>query len=150
MQLRKAVVSDVPQIQRLINYYADQGLMLARSLSSLYGGIREFIVAEQDNRIIGIGALQIVWGDLAEIRSLAIAPEYVKNGLGSRIVNALVEEANDLGIPQVFTLTYQPGFFTKCGFQIIDKDELPNKIWKDCLDCVKFPNCDETALLKKL
>lgn len=150
MHLRKAVVHDVPQIQKLINHYADQGLMLARSLSSLYGGIREFIVAEHDNKIVGIGALQIVWSDLAEIRSLAIAPGYVKNGLGSRIVSALVEEANELGIPQVFTLTYQPGFFTKCGFHVIDKEELPNKIWKDCLDCVKFPNCDETALLKKL
>ncbi|HHY60712.1 MAG TPA: N-acetyltransferase [Clostridia bacterium] len=150
MQLRKAVIGDVPQIQNLINFYAEQGLMLARSLSSLYGGIREFIVAEKNARIIGVGALHIVWGDLAEIRSLAIAQDYVKNGLGSRIVQALVEEARQLGVPQVFTLTYQPGFFEKCGFHVIDKEELPNKVWKDCLDCVKFPNCDEIALLKKL
>ncbi|HHW06253.1 MAG TPA: N-acetyltransferase [Clostridia bacterium] len=150
MQLRKAVISDVPQIQNLINYYAEKGLMLGRSLSSLYGGIREFIVAEKDAKIVGTGALHIVWSDLAEIRSLAIAPEYVKNGLGSRIVHALVEEARELGVSQVFTLTYQPGFFEKCGFHVIDKEQLPNKVWKDCLDCVKFPNCDETALLQIL
>jgi amino-acid N-acetyltransferase len=150
MKLRRAIIADVPHIQSLINHYADQGLMLPRSLNSLYGGIREFIIAEKEGAIAGVGALHVVWHDLAEIRSLAIAPDYANNGLGSRIVNALVEEARCLGIPKVFTLTYQAGFFAKCGFQEISKEELPNKVWKDCLDCVKFPNCDETALLKNV
>lgn len=146
MKFRKAVIADVPQIQALINHYAEQGLMLPRSLHSLYGGLREFIVVENDDRIIGVGALYIVWHDLAEIRSLAIAPDAVKNGLGSKIVQLLIQEAKSLGVPQVFTLTYQPGFFNKCGFEEIAKEDLPNKVWKDCLDCPQFPNCDEIAL----
>lgn len=150
MQLRKALIKDVPKIQALVNHYAGQGVMLPRSLNSLYGGLREFIVAEKDDHLVGVGALHIVWGDLAEIRSLAIAPDAVKNGLGSRIIEGLLDEARSLGIPKVFTLTYQPGFFAKCGFQEIAKEELPNKVWKDCLDCIKFPNCDEIALLKVL
>lgn len=150
MQLRNAIIKDIPHIQSLINHYASQGLMLPRSLNSLYGGIQELIVAEKEGTLAGVGALHVVWDDLAEIRSLAIAPQYAKNGLGSRIVNALVEKAAALGVPKVFTLTYQPGFFAKCGFHEIAKEELPNKIWKDCLDCIKFPNCDETAMLKNV
>ncbi|HHX50191.1 MAG TPA: N-acetyltransferase [Clostridia bacterium] len=146
MILRKAHIKDIESIQNLVNHYAGQGLMLPRSLNSICQCLREFIVAEDEGKIIGAGALHIIWMDLAEIRSLAIVPERVKNGLGMKIVEALIDEARKLGIPRVFTLTYQPGFFVKCGFEEISKELLPQKAWKDCLDCVKFPNCDETAL----
>ncbi|GAW94393.1 N-acetyltransferase [Calderihabitans maritimus] len=150
MNIRKAHIRDIPAIQELINVYASQGLMLPRSLNSLCEGLRDFLVVEEAGKIVGVGALHILWTDLAEIRSLAIAPERVKNGLGLKIVRALLEEARQLGIEKVFTLTYQPGFFEKCGFHRVPKDALPQKAWKECFDCVKFPNCDEVPLLIEL
>lgn len=150
MIFRKAKMTDVEAIHRLINEYAQLGLMLARSRSSLYECLREYTVAEADGKVIGVGGLHILWGDLAEIRSLAIASEYAKMGIGKRLVGFLEEEANELGIPKIFALTYQPGFFAKCGFSEIANKELPPKVWKECINCPKFPDCDEYALVKIL
>jgi amino-acid N-acetyltransferase len=144
---RHAKLSDVEDIISLINYYAEQGLMLPRTRSALYEGIREVIVAVEDDRIVGTGALHITWDDLAEIRALAVEESYRGKGLGRKIVELLLEEAKDLHCPKVFTLTYQVDFFKHMGFEITEKDSMPHKVWKECINCVKFPNCDENALI---
>ncbi len=150
MIIRKAKMRDVETIHALINDYASQKLMLARSRHSFYEGLREFTVAEIDGKVVGVGGLHILWEDLAEIRALAISPALAKQGIGRRIAEALVEEARALGIPRVFALTYQVGFFERCGFTIVPMDTLPHKVWKECMDCPKFPKCDETALVLEL
>ncbi|NBJ14887.1 MAG: N-acetyltransferase [Dehalobacter sp. 4CP] len=144
---RHAKLSDVEDIICLINYYAEQGLMLPRTRSALYEGIREVIVAVEDDRIVGTGALHITWDDLAEIRALTVEESYRGKGLGRKIVELLLEEARELHCPKVFTLTYQVDFFKHMGFEITEKDSMPHKVWKECINCVKFPNCDENALI---
>ena len=151
MLFRKAKMSDIPRIQGLINLYADQGLMLPRPLNMLYEGLRGFMVAENgDGQIYATGALQVIWEDLAEIRSVAVAPEAVQKGIGRELVGHLLDEARELEVKKVFALTYQPGFFEKCGFTPIDKDSLPHKVWKECINCPKFPNCDEIAMIREV
>lgn len=145
-KIRKAIVSDAEKIQFLINEYAKQGLMLPRSINSIYENIRDFWVYEENGEIVGACALTIFWSDLAEIRSLAVDKNYVRRGIGSALVKKAIEEAREIGIKKVFTLTYQVDFFKKLGFKEIDKNTLPQKIWRDCINCIKFPNCDETAM----
>lgn len=146
MIIRKARLSDVEEIHKLVNYYAENGLMLPRPRSVLYESIRDFAVAEIDNEIVGTGALHILWLDLAEIRTLAVTERLAKQGIGKQLVQFFLNEARELVIPKVFTLTYQPGFFQKSGFQIVHKENMPQKVWKDCINCPKFPNCDEICL----
>jgi amino-acid N-acetyltransferase len=148
--LRKAKVSDVSQMADLINSYAAQGEMLPKSLNQIYQGLRDFVVVEESGQIVGCGALHIVWDDLAEIRSLAVVEGRWGNGLGRQMVTCLLEETRQLGLPTVFALTYREEFFKKMGFQVVDKDTLPRKIWVDCIDCLKFPHCDETAVVLHL
>lgn len=147
---RKARISDVKTIQSLINGYADQGQMLPRSLNELYESVRDFIVYEDEGDIIGVCALHISWDGLAEVRSLAVRAEQGGRGIGSGLVQSCLKEARELGAERVFVLTYQEGFFRKLGFQSVEKKELPHKVWTDCLNCVKFPDCDEEALLLRL
>ncbi|HOO56789.1 MAG TPA: N-acetyltransferase [bacterium] len=147
---RHANVSDAEEIQKLVNYYAKKQQMLARSLNDIYENIRDFMVIEKKGKIIATGALHICWSDLAEIRSVAVAPRYVKKGYGKMIVGEALEEAVTLNIPRIFVLTYQPGFFEKMGFNRIDMAELPKKIWADCIKCVHFPNCNEIAMRVEL
>lgn len=145
MIYRKARITDVEQIHALVNYYADKGLMLARSRTMLYESLREFTIAEEKGQVIGAGSLHIIWNDLAEIRALAVAPEHVFRGIGSGLVQNFLAEARELAIPMIFTLTYQENFFEKCGFKAITKESLPQKVWKECVNCPKFPNCEEKA-----
>jgi len=147
MLYRKARISDVETIHALITHYAGEGLMLARPRGMLYEFIRDLTVAEVDGRVVAAGALHILWEDLAEIRALTVAPDYKKKGIGKGLVSTFIKEAWELGIPKVFSLTYQPGFFAKCGFSTVSKDVLPHKVWKECIECPKFPNCDESAVL---
>lgn len=144
---RKARITDVEAIHSLISYWANKGLMLARSRSLLYEGIREFTVAEKEGRVVGAGGLHIIWEDLAEIRALAVDESVSGRGIGRGIVNFLLAEARELHIPKVFTLTFQPGFFQKCGFRPVPKDEMPQKVWKECINCPHFPNCKEESLM---
>jgi len=144
--IRKARLSDVEKIHELVNYYAEKRVMLARSRSVLYEYIRDFAVVEKDDEIIAIGALHILWVDLAEVRALAVKEELKGQGIGKKLVEFFLEEAKELGIPKVFTLTYQKEFFAKCGFTVIDKDNMPHKVWKECINCPKFPNCDEVCM----
>jgi len=145
--LRKAGVKDVPAMAKLINGYAAQSQMLPRSHHRLYQDIRDFVLVECDGQIIGCGALHVVWEDMAEVRSLAVAERYRKLGLGRRIVDTLLAEAKALGVPRVFALTYHQDFFERAGFRVVARESLPHKIWGDCIDCPKFPNCDEVALI---
>ena len=148
--IRKAKLDDVKEIQRLIKLYAPGGGILARSLSELYDHLRDFFVFARNRKVIGICALHICWEDLAEIRSLAVEEEDQSKGVGAALVKACLKESKLLGAKRVFALTYQPKFFERLGFERVDKTALPHKIWTDCLKCVKFPDCDETALVKEL
>lgn len=150
MIYRKALMADVPHMQKLINNYAQQGFMLPRPLVMLYETMRDFVVAEENGEIVAVGALHIVWENLAEVRALAVAPGKEGHGYGKALVEVLLEEARSLGVSRVFALTYQPGFFERCGFVVVDKETLPHKVWGECINCAKFPNCDETALIHQL
>lgn len=147
MKLRRAKLRDVEQMMSLINNYAEQGLMLPRSRSMLYENIREFLLAVENEEIVGVASLHIIWEDLAEIRALAVVSEFKGQGIGTQLVKILIEEALDLGCSKVFALTYQTEFFERCGFHVISKDEMPPKVWKECVNCIKFPNCDEVAVI---
>ena len=148
--IRKAVIRDVPQMAAIINAFASKGLMLARSQHHLYQFLRDFCVVTVDGQVVGCGALSIVWADTAEVRSLAVAEAHHGRGLGQRMVGFLLAEARELGLPSVFALTYQQGFFERLGFHVVPNDSLPHKIWTDCLNCPKFPNCDEIAMIIQL
>jgi len=148
--IRKAKIGEIKEIQRLIKLYAPRGGILPRSLSELYDHLRDFFVFIKNRKVIGICALHICWDDMAEIRSLAVQEEQRSKGIGAKLVEACLEESRQLGVKRVFALTYEPEFFERLGFKKVDKAVLPHKIWTDCLKCVKFPDCDETALLKEL
>jgi amino-acid N-acetyltransferase len=135
---------------RIINGYAAQGLMLPKSHHQLYQYIRDYVVAVHDEEIIGCGALHIIWEDLAEIRSLAVVQEWQHKDVGRLMVEYLLQEARALGLPRVFALTYHQSFFEHMGFRVVPRESLPHKIWGDCLNCPKFPNCDEIALILDL
>ena len=146
-QVEKAKIPDVPQIHKLINGFADKGQMLARPLSEIYESIRDFFVIREGGEVIACAALHVSWSDLAEIRSVAVAEDKQKKGLGAKLVAACLKEAEELGIKTVFCFTYRPEFFKSQEFVDIEKMELPRKVWTDCFRCPKFPNCDETALI---
>lgn len=150
MKIRKVKISDIKQVHKLINDFAKREEMIPRSLNELYENLRDFIVCEDNGNICGACALHIMWEDLAEIRSLAVKREYQKMGIGKKLVIQCLKEAKSLGIKKVFALTYQPEFFKKIGFADIDKSNLPQKIWGDCLRCPRFPECNEYAVIKNL
>lgn len=150
IKYRKAKMTDIESIHSLISQYAKEGLMLARSRSSLYENLREFTVVEDDGRLVGVGGLHILWSDLAEVRSLAIDPAYAGRGIGRELVAVLEREARELGLPKIFSLTYRTGFFSNCGFGEVSHRDMPQKVWKDCINCPKFPDCDEHAMMKTL
>lgn len=149
--LRKAQIGDVKDIQKLLTTYASRGDMLSRSLSELYESLRDFYVeVAEDGRILGAAALHIVWEDLAEVRSVAVAEDAGRKGVGSALVQACIDEARVLGLKRIFCLTYKPEFFGKLGFVLVDKSTLPHKVWGDCIKCPKFPDCDENAMALEL
>ncbi|MEE8399717.1 MAG: N-acetyltransferase [Desulfobacterales bacterium] len=150
--IRKATIGDVESIFTLLQDYGRSGELLPRPLSELYDHLRDFsvFVDDADETVLGCCALQICWKDLAEIRSLAVHPEHVGQNIGSRLSETVLAEAGALSMQKVFTLTYRPEFFGQFGFTEIDRSELPLKIWGECLSCVKFPDCDETAMMKEI
>lgn len=150
MPIRKARIADIKAIQSLVNDFAKREQMLPRSLNELYESVRDFIVYEDQDHIIGVCALRIMWDDLGEIRSLAVRPQDQKKGIGKQLVKRCLKEAKEIGLQRVFALTYQPFFFKKLGFQDVDKAKLPQKIWSDCIKCHKFPECDEHAVILSL
>ena len=145
--IRKATLKDIKAIQNLINFYAEKNKMLPRSLNELYENIRDFFVYEDGGNILGCAALHVTWEDLAEIKSLAVAESIQKNNIGSMLVNVIFEDAKKLNIKRIFALTYVPEFFEKMGFKKIKHSKLPHKIWSECIKCVKFPDCEEEAVV---
>ncbi|MDD4939057.1 MAG: N-acetyltransferase [Candidatus Omnitrophica bacterium] len=148
--IRKARIGDIKQIQALINSFAKKDLMLPRSLNELYENIRDFWVYEVNRKVAGCCALHISWEDLAEIKCLAVAELKHGRGVGRELVTACLEEAKELGAKKIFVLTYRPAYFQRFGFKRIKNSCLPHKIWAECINCCKFPNCQEIALLKVL
>jgi len=148
--IEKAKIQDVPQIHRLINYFADKDEMLARSLSEIYENIRDYFVVSQGKQVIACAALHVCWSDLAEIKAVAVTEDSQQQGIGTQLVEACLREAKGLGIVTVFCLTYRPAFFEKFGLSQIDKMELPRKVWTECYRCPKFPDCGEVALIGTL
>jgi len=148
--IRKATMKDAKTIQNLVNTYAKGGEMLPLSINEVYEKILEFVVWDEDGELVGCCAFHPTWEDMAEIRSVAVRPDTVKKGVGKALVERSIENASALGITKVFLLTYVPEFFRKLGFVEIEKEQLPKKIWSDCLKCAKFPDCDEIAMMKTL
>ncbi len=150
--IRKARIKDVRSIHKILSHYANQALLLPRSLYELYDHLRDFYVAEEgeDGMLLGTCTLCISWEDLGEIRSLAVVEEAQGRGLGSKLVEACLAEAVELGLSRVFILTLARKFFSRFGFREIEKSQLPHKIWADCIHCPKFPDCDEIAMILEL
>ena len=148
MNVRNANVSDVKAIHALINCFAERDMMLFRSMADIFTNLQTFLVVEQDGETIGCCAIEVIWSDLAEIKSLAVHEAHQSKGVGAMLVNAAVEQARQLGVPKVFGLTLKPEFFVKLGFQAANKETLPMKVWSDCARCTKQQNCDETAVVK--
>jgi len=150
MKIRSAKISDVKGINALISSYAERDRMLFRPMADIYENLQAFIVAEEDVKVVGCCALEIVWSDLAEIKSLAVDGANKEKGIGKMLVTAALEQAGRLGVPRVFALTLEPNFFEKLGFKVIEKDTLPMKVWSDCARCPKQEHCDEVAVVKNL
>jgi len=150
LKIRKAKIADLRKVHKLINDFAKREEMIPRSLNELYEDVRDFVVCEDNGTVCGVCALHIMWEDLAEIRSLAVDRGYQKIGIGKKLVERCLKEAKALGLKKVFALTYHPEFFRRMGFVDIDKSNLPQKIWGDCLRCPRFPECNEYAVIKNL
>jgi len=145
--IRKATLEDIKSIQDLINFYAEKDKMLPRSLNELYENIRDFFVYEDGGNVLGCAALHVTWEDLAEIKSLAVTESTQKKKIGSMLVKAIFEDAKKLNVKRIFALTYVPVFFEKFGFKKVAHSKLPHKIWSECIKCVKFPDCEEIAMV---
>lgn len=152
MIIRKATIEDIKSIHRLLHTYRHQGDLIPRPLSSLYDHVRDFTAAAdgEGGRVVGCCALQFCWEDLAEIRSLAVDEPYRNRGIASDLIRACIEEARTFEIRKLFSLTFKADFFQKFDFTVIDRSELPLKIWADCMLCVKFPDCEGIAMMKSL
>src|SRR5574340_593063 len=148
--LRRARIEDVTAIQRLINSFAEQDQMLPRSLSELYENIRDYFVAEVEGAVAGCCALHVTWSDLAEVKSLAVSEGTRRRGIGDRLVKACLEDAKAIGVPRLFVLTYIPDYFARFGFRKVEKAELPQKVWTECIRCPKFPDCGEAGMVLDL
>jgi len=148
--IRKAKIEDVRQMQEMINAFAKQDIMLARSLNELYENIRDYWVKEEKGKVVGCAALHISWDDLAEIKSVAVLKRRQGRGVGRELIKVCLQEASALGIKRIFMLTYKPEYFKKFGFKRVSHASLPHKIWAECINCPKFPNCQEVALQKIL
>ena len=147
---RKAEIHDAQAIHDLINFYAQRGEMLPRTMGEVFENLRDFFVIRPGEQLMGCVALHIVWSDLAEIKSLAVPEDVQTRGLGSVLVEKAVEEARDIGLERVFALTYRPAFFERLEFVQADVMTLPRKVWNECYRCPKFPSCNEIALIREL
>lgn len=148
--LRPARLADVPAIHALLREQAAAGNLLPRTQENLVRHVRDFVVAERDGRVAAVGALEIMGPDLGEVRSLAVAPAFHRQGLGEQVTRALLEQARGIGLKRVMALTYVPAFFARLGFEVVSKDTLPEKVWQVCVKCYKFNRCDEIAVMRSL
>ncbi|MAE60345.1 MAG: GNAT family N-acetyltransferase [Planctomycetaceae bacterium] len=148
--IRKAQVRDVQHIGCIVNDSAERGLMLHRSLAELYDDLRDFHVAESDEQIVGVTGLRVMWSNLSEVYALAVVDAARGRGLGRKLVEAAADEARDMGIRRLFALTYEKEFFEKCDFSVVDRRNLPLKVWSECVRCPKHDACDEIAMQREL
>lgn len=148
MQISNAITSDVKDIYNLIEIYSKEGVVLPRSLLSLYQYLQCLYVVKEEEKVLGVAGLHVLGEDLAEIRSLVVSDTYVGKGLGRMLVNHVISEASKIKVKRVISLTYQTAFFQKCGFDLVDRELLPEKVWIDCRHCSKFECCDEVAMIK--
>ena len=149
--IRKAKIHEVPEIRRFLGEFTLEGGILPRTLADLYGQLRDYFVYREDQGpLIGVGALHICWAGLGEIRSVAVTPEHRGRGIGSRLVTTCLAEARVLGLSEIFLLTLVPDFFRRFGFKVVSREELLPIVWADCVNCVKFPDCDEIPMLLDL
>lgn len=148
MKTRKATFKDIPQIYKIVNSFAAQNLMLPRSLNQLYENIRDFWVCDKNGKVYGCCSLHIIWRDLAEIKSLAVIQPEQNKGIGTKLIDIVLKEAENLKIEKIFMLTKLTKFFDRFGFKKVSRKSLPRKIWAECINCYKFPNhCDEILLM---
>jgi len=145
--IRKANPRDVPVIYKYIDNASRTARVIARTHYELYANVRDFFVFDEGNGVQGCCALHVTWHDLAEVKSLVVDPSLRGRGIGKYLVEAALDEARELKLQRVFALTNVEGFFQKLGFQIVDKHELPQKIWGECVRCPNFPDCDEIAVV---
>ncbi|MHB1155828.1 MAG: N-acetyltransferase [Phycisphaerales bacterium] len=149
--IRPATIRDVPHMVRIINNYAERGLMIHRSPAELYERIRDYRIVQLDNgQVVGVGGLRVLWANWAEVYGLALAPEARGKGFGKQLVEALIDEARRLAVHNIFALTYERAFFEHCGFALVDRRSLPMKVWSECIRCPKHDNCDEIAVVRQL
>jgi len=145
--IRPARMADAGRICSLVNYYAERGKMLHRSLESAYESLRDFHVAQRHGEVVGCVSVSLFWADLAEVKSLAVAPHCRGTGIGGKLLKAAVADARKLGVKKLFALTYERDFFAKQGFEVIQRDTLPEKMWRECIYCPKADACDEIAMM---
>jgi amino-acid N-acetyltransferase len=148
--LRRARVPDVPAMQRIINFYADRNEMLPRSLNELYENVRDYFVLEREGEVIGCCAMHVTWSDLGEVKGLAVRDESRGRRLGEMLVHACLSDAREFGVARLFVLTYIPDYFERFGFRRVEKAELPQKVWTECIRCPKFPDCGEVSMVLDL
>jgi amino-acid N-acetyltransferase len=149
MEIKRAKIKDGIEIYNLINKAAKDYEVLPRALSYIYENIRDFWVVSDKGRVVGSLALHFIWEDLAEIKSLVLDEDFKGKNIGESLIKEALEEARGYDIKRVFVLTFIPEYFKKFGFKLIDKSELPHKIWAECINCPKFPNCNEEAMIKE-
>lgn len=147
---RNATVEDVEPLYQMIEEYAQQGIMLPRSRQALTRQIDQFVIAEIGGTFVGCGSLFRLGNDLVEVRSIGLREEGKGKGVGTMILEKLVEEARRQRIPKIMALTYATDFFLKNGFTVVEKEIFPEKVWTDCVNCKKQHACDEIAVLKRL
>jgi amino-acid N-acetyltransferase len=150
MNVRHARITDAKRICGLVNFYAERGRMLHRSLESVYDCIREFLVAEENGDVLGCVAIDVFWADLAEIKSLAVDQSARGKGVGKALVESAAKDAARIGVTRLFALTYEQTFFEACGFAVVDRNALPEKVWRECFVCPKKDHCDEIAMTRDI
>ncbi|GHS86934.1 acetyltransferase [Campylobacterota bacterium] len=148
MKLSKPKLSDITEMQNLVKPFIEEGIILPRSDEEVANAIRSYTIARENGAIVGFSSLFIYTQKLAEVRSLVVAKNSQKKGIGSEIVQTLILEARDLGLAQLLTLTYHANFFERLGFKSVPKEDVwHHKVWEDCVRCRHFPVCNETALI---
>lgn len=151
MKVRRARMGDVKAMHQLLNSFADKRELLPRSISEVYENLQQFFIAEHKKKIIGTCALYVTWDNLAEVKALAVEEKFQGQGIGKRLLSAVMQVAKDLHIRRLFTLTIRTGFFEHFDFKHVSKDHLPHKVWTECVKCVYFPDrCVEYAMVKDL
>jgi amino-acid N-acetyltransferase len=151
IKIRRARIADVRPIHKLLGVFAEKRELLPRAISELYENLQQFHVAEDRGRVVGCCSLAVQWDNLAEVKALAVDPDYQGRGLGRKLVEACLKDADTLGVTKVFALTMKDGFFDKIGFDRVVKNALPHKVWTECVRCPYFPDtCVEIAMVKTL